>query len=221
MRRLLAALALALAISSTAAAETLNLTAENRDFLKTKVEQLQQIELWTVSRGRWKPNPVNLPAFTVYQTMLTSSEHILSNHNSRFSSSLMRLRKISEGRHPGAAGVDSSALLLAFESELVRLYRLKDIAGGSASIMELSLIIEQTQYAMEALPTQAEMALSAMFWLNKHYNGRIPDSAAARFKQITETRPTVTDTFELNSALDAVSAEYSRLMLSAVRGEFK
>ncbi|MEW5947018.1 MAG: hypothetical protein AB1742_12555 [bacterium] len=215
-------IAACLAAPAARAAEVRNLSLENRTFLREKVGELRLTELWKVSRGRLRPNPIPLSLFTAYQTLITSGDFLLSRHDETFASSLARLRDPQGNGSKRPDDSEAETVLRVLENELVDAYLLKNALAEAGTMLEVREGMNRAALRMQSVPVRAGLALSAWKWIRAfHGAGGVPDGVKSRWMSLVEYDFAASDAAELNEAVGRVSAEYSRLMLDVVTGGVK
>ncbi|MEW6201610.1 MAG: hypothetical protein AB1546_06525 [bacterium] len=208
----------------SANAEVVNLSEKNKIFLHEKVNALRQTELLRISRGRLQPNPIPLTLFTTYQTIITSQEFMIARHNQQFASTLARLRAIEAGTiviNQTTQNSHSKFVFEYFEKELHRLYLLENTLNDASTMLKIQKGLDRAIYGMESIPVRAELALSALMWLQNIFVKDIPQPVLENLSVIMKTEITAEDAFTMNEAINNISAEYARLINATIQQEEK
>ena len=201
--------------SAAPAAVSRNLTGNNRLVLAAKINDLQNTELMSLTRGRRKANPVQFPLHTVYQTVLQDQELLIRNQTENFANALAGLETVFKNFPSELASDEGREIEHYFRTELIRQYDLEPALSGAKSLLQVSKALDCSRFGMEALPVRAGLALNSLRWMSKKYKtGEPPARIIDRLNPIMKKWDPAPNVFKMDSALRELSAEYSRLFLS-------
>jgi hypothetical protein len=209
------------ALSGPASAGARNMTESNKTALARRTREVQRAELFRVSRGRMRPNPVMFSQHGVYQHILQNHDLIIREHTDYFGNSMARLGKFYAEGGAEARRAGGSASMESRMKELLRIYDLEIALEKSETLYEIWLAVEESKSAMEALPARAAMAANAAVWASEAFDGDPPESVSAKLEELAVRWPPSRNVFEIEKNLKELAEAYAELFagIAAERGE--
>ncbi|GEM_PF-1971588 len=212
----------ALAASADSASATArNMTESNKMALARRTREVQRSELFRVSRGRMRPNPVVFSRHGIYQHVLQNHDLIIKEHTDYFGNAMARMGKFYAESGPEARRADGSASMESRMKELLRIYDLEPALEKCETLYDIWQAVEESKGAMEALPARAAMAANAAVWASEAFDGDPPESVAAKLEELAGRWPPARDVFEMEKNLKELAEAYAELFagIAAERGE--
>ena len=212
-------LALVCLAAGPARAQVRNLTEENRVALEEKVLDLRSNELMRVSRGRIRPEPVSLPYFTMYQSIIQDQDLMLARQLQDYRAALGGMQLARKDFADFAQSDLGARVTDIFNNKLIETYALKDDFEKAGNLWEVWTLLHMSKYQLQALPVEYRMAMNAGLWMQRLYPDRIPDAHGEQFLELCRKDLSPLSVFEEEEQVEALSKAWSDFFVAMASGE--
>ena len=208
------------AISTASADQPVNLTENNRKALADMTQEYRRTELMRISRGRIKSNPIILPLFTYYQTVLTDQDLLITRQLNEYHCALEDMQRARTEFQAVAATGLGRQITTEFNKRLIDAYDITDAVQDTNSILDLWHVMFFSGLQIQRLPLEYRLALNTAQWLNKLHRGQPPQDAQARLLELVQGKQEVARSlFQSDAILAELSGEFAKLVAESLSGE--